>query len=100
MAGESKVLFILFLALSFLIVWHEAECKITGYQPVDLGMTFSTPLNLAGTLQNSVAGPISVILATVFASVLFIGLFLPNKPIARSWDSSKYSTLISFGWFH
>ena len=65
---------------------------INDYQPVDLGITFETPLNLAGTLQNSVAGPLSILIAAVFGSILIIGLFSSNKISKhRSLDSSMYT---------
>lgn len=58
------------------------------YQPVDVGFQFSTPVNLANTLQNSVAGPISLVLVVAFAGILFAGLIVPKFTSAWSARSS------------
>lgn len=79
-----------------LLVWtSQAAAKSQIYQPVDVGFQFSTPVNLANTLQNSVAGPLSVVLVVAFTGILFAGLVrnkLPSPWAARSSidDQSRY----------
>jgi hypothetical protein len=58
------------------------------YQPVDVGFQFSTPVNLANTLQNSVAGPLSLVLVVAFTGILVAGLFVPKFTSAWSARSS------------
>ncbi len=47
------------------------------YQQVDLGLSLTTPVSVANTLQNSVAGPLSVVLVVIFTGTLIYGLFYP-----------------------
>ena len=61
------------------------SAKPKTYQPVDVGFQFSTPVNLANTLQNSVAGPLSVALVVAFAGILVAGLFRPK--VSSVWTS-------------
>ncbi|KZS15368.1 Uncharacterized protein APZ42_019036 [Daphnia magna] len=58
------------------------------FQPVDVGFQFSTPVNLANTLQNSVAGPLSLVLVVAFTGILVAGLIVPKLTSAWSARSS------------
>lgn len=82
----------------WLTVWSVASSGLLAvraekqfYQPVDVGFQFATPINLANTLQNSVAGPLSVALVVAFAGVLFAGLLMSkwSHSSARSDDSTR-----------
>lgn len=74
-------------------IFHERQI----YQPVDVGFQFSTPVNLANTLQNSVAGPLSIALVVAFTGVLLAGLFMPRLSSAWSARSTDDNTrYISF----
>ena len=67
------------------------------YQPVDVGFQLATPLNLANTLQNSVAGPVSVALLVAFAGILVAGLVTSkfNQQEVFSSRSNEDPSLIS-----
>lgn len=71
--------------------WLITEAKIKGYQPVDVGFQFATPINLANTLQNSIAGPLSVVAVVIFGAVLLAGLFTPAIFARRSFDPPRFA---------
>lgn len=66
------------------------------YQPVDVGFQFATPLGLSNTLQNSVAGPVSIALIVAFAGILVAGLVTSkfNQQEAFSSRSNEDTGLI------
>lgn len=82
-ASQSLVVLWLLLVISATDVASVGSQKT--YQPVDVGFQFSTPVNLANTLQNSVAGPLSVALVVAFTGILVAGLFLPR--VSSAWNS-------------
>lgn len=80
----------------FLVVFSSLfktfDCQVKGYQPVDVGFQFATPFNLANTLQNSITGPLSIILVFAFGSIMLTGLFVPilTKRSRSFDDQSRY----------
>lgn len=77
------------ISVSVLLVTGASAAKQReSYQPVDVGFQFSTPVNLANTLQNSVAGPLSLVLVVAFTGILVAGLFFPKLTSAWSARSS------------
>jgi hypothetical protein len=70
------------------------------YQQVDLGLSLTTPVSVANTLQNSVAGPLSVVLVVIFAGTLIYGLFYPyfmgkESFLSRSHQSESSRSFVS-----
>ena len=71
------------------------------YQQVDFGITFSTPVNVANTLSNSLVGPLSIVLVIIFTGTLIYALFYPyfigkNSFVHRSNEEGQSSHFASF----
>ena len=61
------------------------------YQPVDVGFQFSTPVHLSNTLQNVVAGPAAVLVASVFGCILLAGMLMPHITTFSAFRTSPRS---------
>ena len=68
----------LLLLVSFLLLVAESNEESVAYQPVSVGLTFGTPVDLTNTIQNVLTGPFGVVLTSLLGVVLLAGLLAPQ----------------------
>ena len=68
----------LVVTLTLVVITSARRSDSSYYRPVSVGVNFGTPFDLANTIPNVVAGPITTIFTSVFGFILVAGVLAPQ----------------------